>query len=294
MNQPAIDPVKIKEQQRQTWDAVSVGWEASMELFERYAAAVTERLLSLGGVRSGQAVLDLGTGLGEPALSAAGLAGPGGRVLGIDLAPAMIDAARRRAAGTPGVEFAVADLEDGGRLPARSFDVVLSRWGLMFAVDRRAAFRAIARLLVPGGVLAAAVWGPPATAPVMAFSYSVLSQRLDLPSPPPGTPGPFSMADPTEASAELSAAGFLEITVEEKVVPFRFASVEEYVGFSRAITPPFLLDLIRERAGDADDPQIWRAVGESARERFADGTGLLLPSTALCLRAATARTAVSP
>jgi hypothetical protein len=52
--------------------------------------------------------------------------------------------------------------------------------------------------------------------------------------------------------------------------------------------------MIRERTGDAGDPATWRAVRESARERFADGTELLLPSIALCLRATTTRVAVNP
>ncbi|BCB88536.1 class I SAM-dependent methyltransferase [Phytohabitans suffuscus] len=287
MAQPTIDPVQIKQQQRRTWDAVSAGWEASTEVFERYASRVTARLLDLGGVRDGQAVLDIGTGLGEPALSAGRLVGPGGRVLGIDLSPAMVGAARRRSAGVPAVAYEVADLEDSGRLPAGSFDVALSRWGLMFAVDHVAAFRAVARLLVPGGVLAASVWGPPAAAPVVAFGFAALSQLLRLPPPPPGTPGPFSMADPAALAADLAAAGFADAAVEELAVPFRFASTGRYVEFCRATTPPGLLDAIRERTGDADDPATWHAVGAAARERFADGDGLLLPSTALCLRAAT-------
>jgi SAM-dependent methyltransferase len=289
--QPTIDPVRLKEQQRVTWDAVSVGWEASTELFERYAAQVTRHLLAAASVGPGHAVLDIGTGLGEPALSAARLVGPGGRVLGIDLAPAMIEAAHRRAAGMPNVEFAVADVEDGDRLPSGPFDVALSRWGLMFALDHVATFRAIARLLVPGGALAAAVWGPPPAAPIVAFSFAAVSQRLELPPPPPGMPGPFSMADPVRLAAQLRTAGFVDVTVDEVVVPFRFASTAEYVGFSRAITPPGLLDTIRERTGDAGDPATWHAVGEAAHERFADGDGLLLPSTALCLRATTPRAA---
>jgi SAM-dependent methyltransferase len=287
VTQPTIDPVTIKSQQRRTWDAVSVGWEASAAIFERYAAGVSARLLDLAGVRPGQSVLDIGTGIGEPALSAARVSGPAGRVLGIDLSPAMIDAARRRAAAVPGIEYRVADFEDGGGLSAASFDVALSRWGLMFAVDHIAAFRAIARLLKPGGVLAAAVWGPPDAAPVMAFGFGVLSRMLELPPPPPRTPGPFSMADASELSAELSAAGYVDVTIGETVIPFRFRSPEEYVEFSRAIAPPFLLDAIRQRTGDAADPTTWQTVRDAARERFADGTGLLLPSTALYVRAGT-------
>jgi len=279
-----VTPLAIKEQQRRTWDAVSAGWAASMDVFERGAAAVTAHLLDLGGVRPGHAVLDIGTGLGEPALSAARLVGPAGRVLGIDLSPAMVEAARLRGTGAGPVEYAVADIE-ADRFPAASFDVALSRWGLMFAVDHVATFTAVRRLLVPHGVLAAAVWGPPASAPVMAFSYGVLSQRFELPPPPPGTPGPFSMADPVALAAELTAAGFADVAVEEATVPFRFADAAEYVRFSRSVTPPGLLDLIRAACGDPDDPAAWRAVGDAARERFADNAGLQLASTVLYLRA---------
>jgi SAM-dependent methyltransferase len=282
--QPAIDASEIKRQQRATWDAVSVGWEASMDAFEPFAATVTDRLLSLGDVRPGQSILDIGTGLGEPALSAARLVGPAGRVLGIDLSPAMVAAARRHSSGIRNVEYAVADIEMD-ELPAGPFDVALSRWGLMFAVDHAATFRSVARSLVPGGVLAAAVWGPPVSVPVMAFSYAVLSQRLHLPPPPPGTPGPFSMADRDALGAELAAAGFVDVVVEETTIPFRFSSTAEYVRFSRSVTPPVLLDLIQSRRGTADDLDVWTAIGEAAEQRYADGTQLLMPSTALCLRA---------
>lgn len=283
--QPAIDRSAIKAQQCRTWDAVSTGWEESMDVFERGAAPVTDRLLGLAGVRSGHAVLDIGTGLGEPALSAARVVGPDGRVLGIDLSPAMVEAARRRCAGIGNVAYAVLDMEDN-ELPAGSFDVALSRWGLMFAVDQVAAFGSIRRLLVPGGVLAAVVWGPPDTAPVMAFSYAVLSQRLQLPPPPPGTPGPFSMSDRAALATGLAAAGFADVVVDEATVPFRFSTTPEYLRFSRSITPPGLLDQIRDRCGDADDPATWEAVSAAAEQRFADGTGLLMPSAVRYVRAA--------
>src|SRR4051812_11484363 len=155
-----LDVATVKEQQRETWDGVSGGWEDFGELFERGAGAVTARLLELAGLRAGHAVLDVGCGQGEPALAAAEAVGPRGRVLGVDLSPRMVAVARRRARGRPNVTFRVADVE-AVDLPARSFDVVLSRWGLMFACDHLTTFRSLGRLLRPRGVLAAAVWGEP-------------------------------------------------------------------------------------------------------------------------------------
>ncbi|GAA4299691.1 hypothetical protein GCM10023178_70300 [Actinomadura luteofluorescens] len=197
----------------------------------------------------------------------------------------MLDLARRRAEGTPNIGFAEADVESID-LPAASFDVVLSRWGLMFAVDHVAAFRGLARLLVPGGVLAAAVWGEAPGAPTISLGFRVLSERLELPPPPPGTPGPFSMADPEPLAAELAAAGFTDVSVTEFVVRFPFDSVEQCVAFTRAVTPPMLLRKVAERFGSADDPGTWQAFAD-ATEPYRSGDGAFtLPSTALIVRAA--------
>ncbi|GAA2704343.1 class I SAM-dependent methyltransferase [Micromonospora olivasterospora] len=274
-------PVKLR--QRQNWDAISAGWESAMTVFERGARPVTDRLLDWGGVRPGQHVLDLGTGVGEPAATAARAVSPGGRVVAMDISPAMLEAARRHAGGLDNVEFTLGDMEDIP-LPAGSLDVVLSRWGLMFSEDPDAAFRSVARVLRPGGVLAAAVWSTPDRVPMMSLGYRVLSERLELPAPPPGTPGPYTLSDPDQLARRLSAAGFHDVRVEEFVVPFRPASAAEYVGFTRATIPPLLRERIAERCGSADDPETWAAVGAAA-ERHADGAGLSLPSTALTVRA---------
>ncbi|MGW5417920.1 methyltransferase domain-containing protein, partial [Actinomadura geliboluensis] len=95
MTAPSIDPTTVKTGQRASWDAISPGWEDAMGVFERGAAAVTGRLLELAGVGPGHRVLDVATGLGEPALSAARAAGPTGRVVGADISPRMLAAGRR-------------------------------------------------------------------------------------------------------------------------------------------------------------------------------------------------------
>lgn len=96
-----IDPAAVKQGQRASWDALSSNWAAAQDRFELGAAAVTRLLLDLGGVRAGHAVLDVGTGHGEPALTAARRVGPTGRVTGVDISPAMLDLARRRPRARP-------------------------------------------------------------------------------------------------------------------------------------------------------------------------------------------------
>jgi SAM-dependent methyltransferase len=282
-----FDAAAYKAETRKVWDATCPGWEASLEYFERGAAAVTARLLELADLRPGQSVLDVATGHGEPALTAAGVVGPTGRVVGIDLAPRMVAAARARAraAGVDHVTFAVADLEDlDGAGVGEGFDAVLSRFGLMFAVDHVAAFRTLARRLRPGGVLAAAVWGPP-DRHLMSVGPVALAERIGLPAPAVGVPGPYGMADGGRLRADLVAAGFGGVQIGELVAPYWFSSVEEYVRFNRAALPPPMLARVAERFGSVDDPDTWAAVGGAA-ERYAGGDGVLrLPSVALCLRA---------
>jgi SAM-dependent methyltransferase len=294
MTAPSIDPTTVKTGQRASWDAISPGWEDAMGVFERGAAAVTGRLLELAGVGPGHRVLDVATGLGEPALSAARAAGPTGRVVGADISPRMLAAARRRAAAAPDaaalapLEFVQADVESIG-LPAGSFDAVLSRWGLMFACDHAAAFAGLRRLLAPGGVLAAAVWAPPPDVPMIGLGYRVLAGLLDLPAPPPGMPGPFSMSDPAALSAELRRAGFAEVSVEEFAVPFRLDRAAEYADFNKAVSPPSLLDAVRDRFGSPDAPGVWDAVAAAVEPYADDGGGIELTSTALCVRAVAGR-----
>lgn len=287
MTTTEFDPVRFKQTQRTSWNAISAGWSDCQDDFETGGAPVTRQLLELGGVRAGQRVLDVGTGIGEPAMTAAAVVGPEGHVTGIDLAPEMIDRARERAGTTGNVGFAVGDVESMD-FPAASFDVVLSRWGLMFAVDHVRAFRAVARVLAPGGVLAAAVWAVPGSAaPMMSLGFQVLSGRLDLSPPPPGTPGPFSMGEPEVVAAELTEAGFGDVEVRSFQVPFVLGSAADYVAFNKVVSPPWLKDMLRERFGSEDDPDTWAEVGRAVEPHRADDGTIALPSETLLLRATT-------
>lgn len=114
----------------------------------------TDRFLRLGGLRPGMSVLDLGSGMGDVSMLAAEIAGPRGRVLGIEREAATTDKARRRARNEGfggGVEFEVADLDDFDT--SERFDAVVGRYVLPYQKDPAATLRRFARFLRPGGLV---------------------------------------------------------------------------------------------------------------------------------------------
>jgi enediyne biosynthesis protein CalE5 len=277
----AFDPVAFKAEQRASWDVISDGWDAWRDSYERAAQPVTRHLLAAAGLRPGHRVLDVGSGTGEPALSAAAAVAPTGSVLGIDLSPRMVARATLRAT-TGNVRFVAGDVEDLD-LPRSSREAVLSRWGLMFAVDRQRTLRALRRLLVPGGILSAAVWGPPGDNAMTSLGFRALTDGLGLPAPDPERPGPFTMTDPARISAVLADAGFADISVTAVPVCLRLASAADFVAYTRAVTPPPVLAAVRSRPDD--EAAAWRRVAAAATPYATTDGQIALPGLALCLRA---------
>jgi ubiquinone/menaquinone biosynthesis C-methylase UbiE len=282
MSATDLDLIRFKDGQRLHWDAISAGWLSVADTFERGGRVVTARLLELGGVGPGSSVLDIGTGVGEPALTAGAAVGPTGRVVGVDLSPAMVELARRRRDGVGNVEFVVGDV-DSLVFPGGCFDVALGRWSLMFLPDPVRGLRSVAAVLKNGGVLAASTWGPPETVPMLSLGFRVLAKWLDLPAPQAG-PGPFSLSDPEVVRRHLTAAGFTDVSITPVEVPFELDSAESYARFTEAVTPLEIRETARTLLG-ADTAALWADVAASVvGHRRADGS-ISLPSTALCLRA---------
>ena len=278
----SLDGNSFKAQQLILWNASARPWEVWHDRIEGWFAPMTAKLLELGGVRPGQDVLDLGTGYGEPALSAARRVGPRGSVLGIDISPAMLEVARKRARGLSNVRFAEVDIE--ALETAAQFDVALSRLGIMFMVERVRTLQAIRRALKPGGVLAAAVWGPPSTH-LLSQALGGLMGRLELPAAAPGTPSPFSMSDREQVMRECRDAGFVETSVTELVVSCDFGSVDELVRFNQEALPPQILSAIEEKFGSANAPEAWSLVAEAVRSHLRKDGSLVLLCLTLCVQA---------
>src|ERR1019366_10062593 len=84
MTEQSFDPLRFKNEQRRDWDVAAAGWKKWWPVFERAAQHVSDRLVELAGIKAGARVLDVATGNGEPALTAARRAGAGGRVIATD------------------------------------------------------------------------------------------------------------------------------------------------------------------------------------------------------------------
>ena len=281
MSTQPFDPIAYKAQQRQNWGSVAQGWREWWATLERGAQPVSDRLVQRADLQPGHRVLDVATGIGEPAITAARRVGPEGRVVAVDLAPEMLAIARERAAelGLEQIAFYEGDAESL-ELAEGDFDAILSRWGLMFLPELERALGRMRQLLRPGGRLAAAVWGEPSEVPLLSLAMGSVMEVLDLPPPPPGTPGPFRLADRRTLERSLEAAGFRRVRVESLTVAFEFASAEEYVRFQQAVAAP-VRSVLAERP-PVEQEAVWEAMREAVRPYVAGDGRVRLPNRVLC------------
>jgi len=152
--------------------------DPALSFWDRFGARTVDRLRLAPGSR----VLDACCGTGASALPAAEAVGPSGSVLGVDLAEAMLERARAKAAarGLRQATFRVGDIEALG-LPESSFDAVVCVFGIFFVDDMVGAVRSLWRLVRPGGVLGITTWGRGVFEPAdRAFWAAVSREREDL------------------------------------------------------------------------------------------------------------------
>jgi SAM-dependent methyltransferase len=198
------------------WNEVSgPRWVALQGVIDRQIAPLGARALEAARLRPGERVLDVGCGCGDTALAAAARVGPAGEVLALDLSAPMLARARERAreAGVASVRFEQADAQTA-TLPRR-FDVLFSRFGVMFFESPEAAFANLRRALRPGGRLAFVCWQEIARNPWMLTPLAAVAPLLTLPPPPaPGAPGPFAFADSARVARILEGAGFVDVGFE--------------------------------------------------------------------------------
>jgi SAM-dependent methyltransferase len=209
------------------WDSVAPGWESNAEFVDQHLGAATELLLENLGVGTGDQVLDLASGPGGAGLAAAERVGPSGRVVLADVAPAMVAAAGRRGAALAQVETMVCD-QAAIDAPDSSFDVAISRHGLMFADDPVAAVAEAGRVLRPGGRYGAITWGSRESNPWLGVILDSVGEQFGVEFPPPGIAGPFSLDQPDRLSAALDGGGLVNVEVLELATPMRGASLEEW------------------------------------------------------------------
>jgi ubiquinone/menaquinone biosynthesis C-methylase UbiE len=180
---------------------------------------LTRALIERAGIHQGQKVLDVAGGAGEPSLTIAEIVGPDGSVMFTDGVAEMVETARARAQqrGLTNIEFRQSVAES---LPFAdgSFDVVVSRLGVMLFADPDMAIREMLRVLRPGGRLAFAVWGKSDINPFCYLVTRVMDQHVKSPAADPDAPNAFRFAEPGSLTSVMTQAGAVD--VEEKMVTF--------------------------------------------------------------------------
>ena len=286
MSTVTTTPDPLRAQLHEMWSGVAGAWAAHLAYIDARGQHITDRMLELSRPRPGERVLELACGTGGPGLDAAPLVAPGGEVVISDFAAEMAAIAANRIAelGLLNASARVLDLEHIDE-PDDSYDVVLCREGLMLVPDPELAAREIRRILRPGGRVVLSVWGPRERNPWLGVVFDTVTEQLGVPTPPPGIPHPFSLADAGELHDVLAAAGLARVQVGELSTPYRAASVDEWWERTAALAGP----LARKLAALPDEAA--RALRQRAAEAigaYRTPAGLEIPG--VCLVAS----AVSP
>jgi len=270
MSKINFDPEQFKISQKNSWDSVAAGWKKWWKTIENGAQTVSDKLVELAEIRAGQRVLDVATGIGEPAITAGKIVGKEGHVTATDISPEMlaIGEERARSQGLQHVmEFVQSDAENLKLGIDDKFDAILCRWGLMFLPNLDTALSNIHDKLVSGGKLAAAVWSEPSKVPFISLSMDTARKHIGA-LPGQGLPGPLSLADVDSLKKSFDKAGFAEIRTEKIPVIFEFDSAEDYTKFNQDIVAPIRTILSKET--ETKKQQVWGDVTEQAKVKYSD------------------------
>ena len=271
MEAKPIEAVEFRDKQRDQWDGAAAGWNKWSDFIDKHAGMVSDRLVEMAGIKEGDRVLDVACGYGEPSLTAARKVGPDGSVVATDISAEMLGFGRQRAAanGVEKIEFRQSDASSLD-FPAESFDAALSRWGIIFEPDGEGTAARVRGFLKPGGRFAISSWGPGERVPLLALPAATAMERLNVPPPPPGTPGPLSRPTPEALGRLLEAGGFSDVEVEETTVSFEWASPEDFTTFIKEIAPP-ISSMIAPHPPDVQE-ETWAAITEATRAAAGSGT----------------------
>lgn len=189
-------------------------WASRAAVQETLLGPIADVLIEHARPRPGERVIDVGCGSGATTIAFAKAVAPNGLAFGIDVSAPMLSQARVQAPKDLPLEFALADATVYPFEPA-SFDLLASRFGVMFFADPIASFANLRRALKPSGRLAFVCWREPKENPWMMTPLMAVYQHVPkLPPVGPEEPGPFAFASEERVERILKGAGFVGLAME--------------------------------------------------------------------------------
>jgi ubiquinone/menaquinone biosynthesis C-methylase UbiE len=253
-------------------------WTDRQPMQDVLLAPVSQILIDRAGAKAGERILDVGCGCGATTIALAERVAPSGFAFGIDISVPMLSRARQLAPTGLPIDFALADATVYPFDPS-SFDLLASRFGVMFFAEPAVSFANLRRALMPSGRLAFACWREPRENPWMMTPLQAVYKHVPkLPQLGPEDPGPFAFASEERVHRILGAAGFKQIAMEACNLTLDLAigrGLEAAVETALAIGPS-------SRALEGHPPQVQEAAKNSIREAlspFVRGQSVPLPAS---------------
>jgi ubiquinone/menaquinone biosynthesis C-methylase UbiE len=274
------DPAKLqlfRQRLHQEWTGEQTvaawrKWSAQIATFTR---GVTDALLETAELRPGMRVLDLASGVGDPALSLAALVGPSGSVTASDIGPDMFSLAQEIAKkqGVTNIEFRIANAESLP-FPDASYDALTCRFGIMFFPDLAKSLRECLRVLKPGGRATFVAFGN-REQPFAGTTVGVLSKYVQMPPLDPDAPNMFMFGQRDRLRLAMVSAGFSNVREEFRTVPGRWSgSLEQYWQQFTEVGAPFraLISQLTPQNKAAVAAEVVAALG-----KFWNGREMIMP-----------------
>jgi ubiquinone/menaquinone biosynthesis C-methylase UbiE len=246
----------------------SAAWVAAADKYDAMLEGLGARLVATAGLSPGERVLDVGCGSGRSSRLAAAEVLPDGAVLGVDVSADLVALATARS--DDALRFVEADAQT--YVFDEAFDVVISRFGVMFFDDPVAAFRNLLAATRPGGRLAFVAWQ---AAPLNEWVMLPLSAIVPVVGPPdlpqPGARGPFAFADPAKVQQLLTEAGWTDVALEDVRVDVPAGGATTAAEAVAFITDDTFGQMLLANATDDQRNEALTALEQAYEQRVANG-----------------------